>query len=169
MVFSDFYCRPCRRFFSADFKKLEAYAASQGNIRIVFRDFPLSAYSGSISAATAAHCAGEQGHYWPYFRLLYAESDAFSEGRFDELGAMIPALDLTRFESCLRTARYNAEIEKDIASAKALGVLGAPAFFIGAREEAGVFSGILIRGAQPVELIQRELERISSNSSDKSG
>lgn len=162
MIFSDFYCRPCRRFFNAHFSALEQAVTQHGNSRLVFRDFPLATYSGSRTAAQAAHCAGEQGQYWQYFRLLYSETDAFSAGEFSELASMLPTIDRKRFEACLKSDRYANEITLDVESASALGVQGAPAFFIGKRSNS-TYSGVLIRGAQPLELLLKKLAEIQQS------
>jgi len=44
-----------------------------GKVRLVVHDFPLNIHANAVPAAEAAHCAGDQGKFWPMHDGLFAE------------------------------------------------------------------------------------------------
>ena len=143
--FGDFQCPYCQQWYKDVYGKIQA---NYGNkIRFVFRDFPLSFHADALPAAVAANCAGEQGHYWDYFRLLYGNTtlgSAVYQSYAQETG-----LDLSKFNSCLKSGRFNKEITLDTQDGQRIGVTGVPAFFI---------NGRLISGLQPYEAFQQVID-----------
>jgi len=69
-------------------------------------------------------------------------------------------LDVTGFEICFDSGKYQAAVKKDIEEGNGLGVMGTPAFFV---------NGRIISGAQPLEAFARviddELARVVSTQS----
>lgn len=146
--FSDFRCPYCQRFRAETFDALlQAYP---GQIRFIYRDFPVV---GGFEAAVAAECADEQGEYWAFHDLLFSGeiSDLTREAFL--IYAERLALDLDTFESCLDDESIASEVEADAVYAAGLGVTGTPTFFI---------NGIPLIGAQPLnvfaQIIDAELE-----------
>jgi protein-disulfide isomerase len=143
--FGDFQCPYCQQWYKDVYGKIQA---NYGNkIRFVFRDFPLSFHADALPAAVAANCAGEQGYYWDYFRLLYGNTtlgSAVYQSYAQETG-----LDLSKFNSCLKSGRFNKEITLDTQDGQRIGVTGVPAFFI---------NGRLISGLQPYEVFQQTID-----------
>jgi hypothetical protein len=70
--FGDFQCPYCKRFADDTFRDLlEEY---EGDIRFVYRDFPLSSiHPDAQRAAEAAECADEQGQFWEMHDAIFAQ------------------------------------------------------------------------------------------------
>jgi protein-disulfide isomerase len=123
---------------------LEAYPRE---VRVVFKQNPLSFHEQAFLAAEAALAAGEQGKFWAYHDVLFAGGGldrAALEDHARELG-----LDLPRFRDALDRHRFKARVEADQAQALRLGVRTAPVFFI---------NGRLLRGAQPYETFRATVD-----------
>ena len=135
--FSDFQCPYCLR---AQAALQEVMAKYQGRVRLGYRDFPLDQiHPRAHKAAEASRCAGEQGKFWEYHDILYADNAKLSDT--DLLAhAKTLALEQKKFEACLTSGKYAAAIEKDTQEGANAGVTGTPAFFV---------NGVLLSGAQP--------------------
>jgi protein-disulfide isomerase len=107
-----------------------ARKAFGGNLRFVFRHFPLrSSHPHALAAAKAAEAAGEQGRFWEMHDRLYRRqaelSDADLERHARDLG-----LDLERFRGSLGSRAHEERIRQDLASAAESGARGTPSLFI---------------------------------------
>ena len=150
VMFFDFQCGFCDRARPTMDQLLEDYPDS---VRVVYRDYPIEKHPRARRMAEAANCAHEQGRYFDYADALFAQMRATLDedliARATEIG-----LDVPRFQECLDSGRFAAEVEADFQDGTAAGVSGTPAFYI---------NGRLISGAQPVEafkdVIDDELER----------
>jgi protein-disulfide isomerase len=143
--FGDFQCPYFQQWYTSVYEKIHTNYGSK--IRFIYRDFPLPIHPEAKPAAVAANCAGEQGRYWDYFQLLYANADlgnAIYQNYAQQIG-----LNLTAFNSCLKSGRFNKEIALDIQDGQRIGVTGTPAFFI---------DGRLISGLQPYETFQQTID-----------
>jgi protein-disulfide isomerase len=108
----------------------------------VYRDFPLtSIHQYAQKAAEASECADDQGKFWEYHDLVFANQGALDvdsmKGYAEQLG-----LDTATFNDCLDNGEQSSEVEKDSQDAQASGASGTPAFFI---------NGQLVPGAIPFE------------------
>ena len=143
--FGDFQCPFCNRFFrEAEREIIETYVKA-GKVRFVYRDF---AFLGdeSLAAAEAAECADAEGKFWPYHDRLYnfiwdtyfakgqngENVGAFSTSNLQRFAAEV-GLDAARFDECVASHRYRAEVDKDIADGRAAGASGTPTAFINGR------------------------------------
>lgn len=149
--FEDFHCPYCRRVQATLRELLLRY---DGRVKVVHRDFPLdSVHPQARAAHEAARCAGEQGKFWDYHDILFANGPKSAPEDLKRY-AEESALDLAKFEECLESGRTRAGIEADVAEGQRLGLTGTPAFLI---------NGRLLAGAQPidnfVEVIDQELAR----------
>ena len=107
-----------------------ARKAFGGNLRFVFRHFPLrSSHPHALAAAKAAEAAGEQGRFWEMHDRLYrhqaALTDADLEGHARAVG-----LDLERFRRSVGEREHEVRIREDLASAAESGARGTPSLFI---------------------------------------
>ncbi len=148
--FSDFQCPYCRRVQSVLKRLMTAY---HGQLKLVFRDFPLrQIHPEAQKAAEAAQCANDQGQFWQYHDRLFAATELGVEHLKQyavELG-----LDAEGFNACLDSEKYRQEVQDDIDDARAVGVNATPSFFV---------NGLPINGAVPferfVEMVELALER----------
>ena len=147
--FSDYQCPYCH---SAE-PTLRSVLAKYGDkVGLSYRDFPLSQiHANAEIAAEASRCAGEQGKFWEYHDQLFTASKLDREALSGFARDL--KLDDQRFESCLTSEKYKAEIEKDVQEGRKAGVSGTPAFFI---------NGAVTTGAQQetlMHMIDEELNR----------
>ena len=125
--FSDYTCPYCAKFANEVEPKIEQNYGDK--VKFVFRDFPVHG-EVAYKAAEAAECAGEQGKYWEYHRMLYKNQREWISNTSllysyaEQLG-----LDVSAFKSCLDSGKYREEVEKDLQDGIKYGVTGTPTFF----------------------------------------
>jgi protein-disulfide isomerase len=143
--FSDFQCPFCQRAEPTVQQVLKTYG---DRIRFVYRHYPLPNHPNARPAAEAAACAEQQGQFWPYHEVLFANSSRLSN---DDLKAHAQSagLDVSAFTACFDNHRAKARVDKDVADANDAGVTGTPAFFINGRP---------LEGAQPFEAFKQIIE-----------
>jgi protein-disulfide isomerase len=123
-------------------------------LRLVYRDFPLvQIHNNAAKAAEAGECAHEQGKFWEMHDKLFADQSKLQVEALKHAATEI-GLDAEKFNQCLDSAKYAAEVQQDADEGARYGVTGTPAFFI---------NGRLLSGAQPLEaftqVIDEELAR----------
>lgn len=156
--FTDYQCPYCRRFQAEVWPRLEHDYVDTGKVLFIVRDLPLPFHSGARPAAEAAHCAAEQGKFWPMHDALLAKgSDLSAKGIEQHARAL--KLDVKSFDTCVGSGRYAAAIERNAAEADALGLRGTPAFVIG-RVQHGELKGWPVEGALPYEDFDELLRRM---------
>jgi protein-disulfide isomerase len=147
--FSDFQCPYCGAVEATLQRVLAKYPDT---VALAYRDMPMSKiHPLARQAAEAARCAGEQGKFWEYHDLLFADQQ-----NLDQDGLMGKArslkLDEQQFESCLTSEKFKAQVEQDSQDGIRVGVGGTPGFFI---------NGIFLSGSQPESafenLVQEQL------------
>ncbi len=125
-------------------------------IHYVLRDFPLEFHPFAKKAAEAADCAGDQGKYWEYSDILWANQGALQVPDLKKYAGSLN-LDQKKFDECLDQDKFSAEVEKDQADGMKAGVNGTPSFFI---------NGQAVTGALPIEkfkeIIDSELKKKKS-------
>lgn len=127
-------------------------------VRFIVRDLPLDFHSAARPAAEVAHCAGEQGKFWPMHEALLRSSTQLNDSDVIELEREM-GLDVPRLSACVVGARYESAIARNAAEAASLGIHGTPAFVIG-RSSEGELDGIRIVGAQSYEKFAAYLDRL---------
>jgi protein-disulfide isomerase len=137
--FEDFQCPYCKTVQPTFQELLKRY---DGKVRLVHKDLPLeSIHPQARQAAEAARCAGEQGKFWNFHDVLYANSTKLSledlKGYAGQIG-----LNVESFRACYNSGKYRTAVQKDVNDGAQLGLTGTPTFFINGRE---------MSGAQPVE------------------
>jgi len=143
--FSDYQCPFCARHFRETLPQITAEYIKTGKLRYVFRDFPLDFHAQAERAAQAAHCAGDQGKYWPMHDQLFGDPRAIGLGDFTAQATAI-GLDLVRFNACLSGGKYAEEVKKDLQEGQQLGITGTPGFFVGRTDVAAN----QVKGARPL-------------------
>jgi protein-disulfide isomerase len=154
--FTDYQCPFCKRFEAETWPQLKRNYVDTGKVRFIVRDLPLEFHDSALPAAEAAHCAGEQGKFWPMHDALIAKGSDLSAGGLQTQAGRL-ALDLPRFQACVAQHRYAKDILRNAALANSLGLEGTPAFVIG-RVHDGELSGVSGMGAQPYENFAQQIE-----------
>ena len=102
----------------------------------VFRNFPLSIHPNAVPAAKAAYCAGQQNpqQFWDMHDWLFANQNTWANAKdaADQFRrqAVIFGVDGGKYDACLKDAKTEAAIQRDMQEANQLGVRGTPAFFL---------------------------------------
>jgi protein-disulfide isomerase len=124
--FSDFQCPYCAQASDTVKRIRETYPEQ---VRLVFRQFPLSFHEHARIAAKAALAAHAQGKFWPYHDRLFAHQGALErknlEAYAQELG-----LDLNAFKKSLDDNAFDEQVDADIALGRGAKVDGTPTMFI---------------------------------------
>jgi protein-disulfide isomerase len=146
IVFSDYSCPNC-----AVGEDIVDALMSKYPDKIIyfFKNFPLtSMHPNAYNAALAALCAKEEGKFWEYHDILYANQKAQSPENLSAYAAEL-GLNPEKFNTCLDSQKYKSQIDNDIKVGASVGVTGTPTFFI---------NGIRILGAQPIEEFVKAIE-----------
>jgi len=147
--FGEFQCPYCGRAQEVVDRLMAEY---EGQIKFVYRDFPLNFHDRAIPAAIAANCAEPQGKYWQIHRLIMGAQHDLSEPTLTGYATQLE-LDMDAWTACRADPARAAEVQADMEAGAALGVTGTPAFFV---------NGVFLAGAMPYEtfkqIIDGELE-----------
>lgn len=148
--FSCFTCPSC-----ADLQPVldEVLAAHPGEVRLVFRYFPLALQDKPMVLATAAECARRQGRFWEAHDRLFAHGREI-EGEADLLAVLDGlGLDEAAFSECLASDEAASRVRVDSEAGRSYGVSGTPTLFVNGRRVMGADRGTLER------VIDASLER----------
>jgi protein-disulfide isomerase len=128
--FSDYQCPFCGRYAKEVMPQLLDDYVKTGKVKYVFQDMPLEFHKNAFKAAEAAHCAGDQGKFWEMHDRLFQNQ---AELAVELLPAHAKALGLdeAKFQQCLDSGKFAAEIKQDIAQAATAGISGTPSFLLG--------------------------------------
>jgi protein-disulfide isomerase len=158
--FADYECGFCRRHqFTVMPALIEEYLDT-GRVLYVFMEFPVVDRSPqALSAANAAHCAGDQGKYPEMRDSLYRNPYSLDPAG---LGAQGNALGLepAAYNACIEALTHEETIRAHMAIGQQLGVRGTPFFFLGqlGDDDGLVRSHRRIAGAQPLALFRTEID-----------
>jgi protein-disulfide isomerase len=137
-VWEDFQCPACQGYTSnIEPQVMNTYVAT-GQVYYVFHQYPFiddnSVTKESDQAANASMCAADQGRFWDFHDILYANWDGENEGAFNDSRLIAMAetleLDMTAFKACFEENRFAKEITNDLNEGKAKAVNGTPSVFV---------------------------------------
>lgn len=120
--FAEFECYYCQRSLPVVDQILENY---DGQVKIVFKDYPLGFHARARPAAIAAHCAGEQDKYREMYSTLLNNQQALGDEDFVTHASGM-GLDMDAFGTCMSSGKFDAEIDEDMAVAESVGVSATP-------------------------------------------
>jgi protein-disulfide isomerase len=156
--FSDYECPFCGRYVRDTWPQLEKEYIETGKLKSVFVDFPLeSIHKQALKAAEAARCAGEQDKYWEMHDRLFANQKTLSAWTEH---ARAVGLDGAKFETCLQSGKYVADIRKDLTMGQGAGITGTPGFFLAVTDPASnkVKTLRVLKGAQPYAAFKAQID-----------
>jgi protein-disulfide isomerase len=159
--YSDYQCPYCKRFSDETEKQLvDAYVAS-GKVRFVYRSFGLFIGPESQASAEATYCAGDQGKFWQFHDILFANHTGENVGDYTtkklQAFAKTLGLDMNAFNSCLSSGKYAERVTQDGIDGQAAGIKATPSFVLTYIVN-GQVKTKLIEGAQPLSVFQTEIE-----------
>ncbi|HKZ55588.1 MAG TPA: thioredoxin domain-containing protein [Anaerolineales bacterium] len=154
---ADFQCPACRRYAENVEPELVRNYVATGKVRVVFHHFPFIGEE-SRQAALASMCAADQGRFWEYYDILFANQTgenvgAFTDRRLEGFAEAI-GLSMDDFTSCFRGNRHMSQIDQERIAGVKLGISGTPAILINGRE---VTPGVVPSFEQLQQAIEAEL------------
>lgn len=134
--YGDYECPNCGQLFITI---RELYAKLPGDVRLVFRHYPLSGiHPHAQQAAEAAEAAAAQGRFWEMHDTLFAHQKALAAKHLFKYSEQL-SLDIERFRSELKHRTYENRVREDFRRGVANGVYGTPGLFInGIRYDGGL-------------------------------
>ena len=119
---------------------IEEEFVAAGQVRVEVRPIAILGEESEL-AAQAAECANDQGRFWEFHDILYANqvpqhnAGAFSADNLKRFAEEL-ALDGAAFASCLDSGKYAARVTGDTETARQQGVDSTPTMFVGNLEVA---------------------------------
>lgn len=148
--FSDFQCPYCTR----GAETLEQVKKHYGDkVTIVYRHFPLPMHDRADEGAAASECANEQGKFWEYHDILFANQRALQRPQLEAYAEQL-GLNMAKFREALDTGKFKAQVDADLAQARSAGISGTPSFLI---------NGQKFVGAQPYERFEEQVKAALGN------
>ncbi len=145
--YSDFQCPFCSRALPT----VKALQQKYGNdLRFVYKHFPLSFHPNAQPAAEASECAGEQGKFFEFHDLLFANQESLSTANYKKWAGDLK-LDQAKFDSCVDSSKYKQKVQDDFNEGQRDGVSGTPSFYV---------NGQQIVGAQPAQAFESIIDQI---------
>jgi|SRR5271157_604719 len=139
-VWEDFQCSSCLSYSQTIEPQVIQALVDTGKVYYTFHFFPfietLSTVPNSEShqAANAAMCAADQGRFWDYHDILFANNIGENVGSYTDVRLVAMAktinLNMTQFDQCFQANKHQAEIDQDMAAGQAKGVNGTPTLFV---------------------------------------
>ena len=129
--FADFQCPFCKQAAATLNHILDKYPKK---VRLVFRNFPLPSHLEAQKAHEAAACAHDQGKFWEYHDILFANQNSLGVKDLKRYAAQL-GLEITHFNQCLDTGKYKDYVKNDVDQGKKWDVRGTPSFFINGKKE----------------------------------
>lgn len=137
--FGDFQCPACSAAEPAIKQILSQYG---GQIRFIFRNFPLPMHQNAMIAAEAAEAAGNQGKYFEMHDKLYETQDQWStrQNPLDTFVgyAQILGLNVEQFKQAVQQNKFAALISQDETAGNRLGINATPTFILDGQLFVGV-------------------------------
>jgi protein-disulfide isomerase len=129
--YSDFQCPACAAFQPVVDDVLSQYGDS---VRFEYKHFPLPIHALAEPAARAAEAAGQQGKFFEFHDLLFANQLGWS----NSVNPAIPfvqyaeqlGLDIDTFKRHYNASLVRERVREDLAEARQLGLSGTPTFFL---------------------------------------
>jgi len=141
--FSDFQCGHCAKLHDV---LEEVLSRERGRVRVVFRHFPLDSscnvkltrgfHADACLAAFAAECAREQGKFWDYHSILFANQSRLGRDALIRYASDL-GLDKERFIACLASDAPRLRVQRDIEDGQKAEIDSTPTIFINDRRIKG--------------------------------
>ncbi len=131
--FSDFQCPYCSKLQPTLKKILDAYP---DEVRLVFKNFPLSFHKQAMNAAKAFLAAAEQGKAWEMHDLIFDKYNSLTEPMFKEFAQKL-GMDTEKFSADFKSNKYDKQIQAEMNLGNTVGVRGTPTLFVNGKRMAG--------------------------------
>ncbi len=154
--FSDFGCGHCADFAQGTGERIAEDYVATGQVYFISRSAGNVLNNPTTQlAAEAAYCAADQGKYWEYHDIIYANQSILFYGGVTYIDNYLEAfaeslgLDVSQFNDCLNNGDNRDRMLQDGNDARAAAINSTPSFLI---------NGTLVRGNIPYEEFQVYIE-----------
>ncbi len=154
--YSDFECPFCARFYSDAYQQLKETYVESGDVKIVFKDFPLSFHQLAEPAGIAGKCVfREAGNdaFFVFHDTVFENQQSLSVANL-KVWAMETGVSEEAYDSCYADPEVAAQVQADFSEGQSFGVSGTPSFII---------NGQLLVGAQPFSAFEQVIEAELAN------
>lgn len=149
--FSDYQCPACKSMSVIIDEVVKEYP---NEVRLVYRNFPLSYHQFSFKAATAAEAAGKQGKFWEMHDLIFANNSQLSDDKFLEFAQEL-GLNIEQFKQDMASMEINDKIKRDLDEGQnTLQIRGTPTFYL---------NNVEYKGNYNIEGFKTEINKILNN------
>lgn len=129
--YSDYECPFCIRHYQQVMPQIQQAYIDTNKIRYMFRDFPIDElHPQSIRGHVAAHCANEQGKFWPMHDRLFSKAGTHTPEELAKRASEV-GLNASAFAGCVAADKYSVSIRQSTATAISMGASGTPFFIVG--------------------------------------
>lgn len=126
--FSDFQCPACGLAFLAVNDLIAKYG---DKIKFQYRHFPLAGiHPYAYRAAEASECAADQGKFWEYYNLLFANQQSLTRSALQSFAQKVDGLDAELWQDCLLSGVKRQRVDADAAEAEKQGYNATPTFLL---------------------------------------
>ena len=138
MEFADFQCPYCNMFHTDIQGPLVEHFLGSGRVRFEFHHFiVIDGNVGGVEsrhAAIASECANQQGQFWPFHALLFANQAGEGQGAFNDtrLAALADSLglDQSAFNACFTSTAAAEAVVADELLARQLALTSTPSLLV---------------------------------------
>jgi protein-disulfide isomerase len=130
VVFADFECPHCRAESPVLRKAVQQY---RGQVKLVYRHFPLHAHPRAKVAAVACEAAHVQGKFWECHDAVFENQTKLTDEAIEGYVRGIKGLDHARWKTDFESGKFEAVVEQDRVDGEALEITGTPAVFVNGR------------------------------------
>jgi protein-disulfide isomerase len=127
---ADFECPFCRLVYPLLEDVVKRF---DGQVRLVYKFYPLGSHPHGEIAARAAVAAMNQGKFWEMHHTLFDNQERLEQADLERYAKEL-RLDVVKFRKDLTSDETSARIEKDKQQAEGVGLEGTPMIFINGRE-----------------------------------
>ncbi|MBL4688914.1 MAG: DsbA family protein [Nannocystaceae bacterium] len=118
------------------------------DLRIVFKQNPLSFHNRAMPAALATEAAGKQGKFWEMHDKVFENNKDLTDENFAKWAGEI-GINADQFKKDMKDKALEERIKGQQAQGMKLGARGTPAFFV---------NGRFLSGAQPVDAFKKVID-----------
>jgi hypothetical protein len=127
--FSDFQCPYCG---AAHTELGRLLGEFEGQIKLVFKHFPLGGHERAMPAARAAQAAAAQGKFWEMHDVLFEHQRALDDADLERYARDL-GLDVERFKTDMSSPAIQERIDADRREGERLMVHGTPTMYVDGR------------------------------------
>ena len=98
-------------------------------VKLVFKNFPLSTHKYARKAAKAALAAHGQGKFWDFHRALFENHRFINDVKLEHIARQV-GLDMERFAADIVSPAFEDLIARDVGDGREIGISGIPTILI---------------------------------------